>query len=97
MPTYVYAKKSGAKEDGCAECRSSFEAVQRMSDAPLETCPKCGAPIERVLQAPMLGNIGNGLKGPGDSALKKAGFTKFKRAGKGQYEKQFGTGPSKLG
>jgi len=97
VPTYVYARQSDAKEEGCSWCRLSFEKVQRMSEEALTVCPNCGAPIERVLQAPMLGNVDNALKGPSDAAIKAAGFTKFKRAGKGKYEKQFGGGPGTIG
>jgi putative FmdB family regulatory protein len=32
MPTYEYA---------CAKCEREFEAEQRITDAPLKTCPHC--------------------------------------------------------
>ena len=96
MPTYVYRIKAAAA-GGCEVCRETFEKTQRMSAAALEKCPQCGAAVERVIQAPMLGNIEGRLKGPSDSALKGAGFTKFQRTGKGSYEKQYGSGPSRLG
>jgi putative FmdB family regulatory protein len=34
MPTYDYR---------CARCQHAFEVFQRMSDAPVATCPACGA------------------------------------------------------
>lgn len=34
MPTYDYA---------CEACGNAWEAEQRMSEAPLKVCPKCGA------------------------------------------------------
>jgi len=40
MPTYAYR---------CSACAHEFEAVQKMSDDPLTTCPECGAPIKRVI------------------------------------------------
>ncbi|HWK79366.1 MAG TPA: FmdB family zinc ribbon protein [Thermomicrobiales bacterium] len=40
MPTYAYR---------CTACAHEFEAVQKMSDDPLTTCPECGAPIKRVI------------------------------------------------
>ncbi|MGB3329407.1 MAG: FmdB family zinc ribbon protein [Thermomicrobiales bacterium] len=40
MPTYAYR---------CSTCAHEFEAVQKMSDDPLRTCPECGAPIKRVI------------------------------------------------
>jgi putative FmdB family regulatory protein len=51
MPTYEYRCSKGHE----------FEQVQRMSEAPLDTCPQCGAPAERML------SVGGGLlfKGSG--------------------------------
>jgi putative FmdB family regulatory protein len=34
MPTYEYA---------CSSCDSEFEELQKISDPPLDTCPKCNA------------------------------------------------------
>src|SRR5205823_1094926 len=34
MPTYEYA---------CRACGFEFEEIQKMSDPPLDVCPKCGA------------------------------------------------------
>lgn len=39
MPTYEYV---------CHDCNNRFEKWQRMSEAPLTTCPTCGGPIRRV-------------------------------------------------
>ncbi len=98
MPTYVYGLvDTDLDAPGCNHCRELFEITQRMSEDALTACPECGAPIERRIQAPNLGNIGNKLKGPSSSDIEKAGFTQYKRAGKGQYEKSFGSGPSTLG
>lgn len=52
MPLYVYR---------CNECDYSFEARQRMSDAPLAECPSCHAPqLRRVVS-----NVGVVFKGSG--------------------------------
>jgi len=52
MPTYDYQ---------CDDCGHRFERFQRMSDAPLKTCPECGGKVRRL--------IGTGaaviFKGPG--------------------------------
>lgn len=97
MPTYVYGVTEGTPlEIGCNHCRETFEITQRMKDEPLRTCPECEAPIERRIQAPNLGNIGDKLKGPSSGDMEKAGFTQYKRAGKGHYEKTFGSGPADL-
>jgi putative FmdB family regulatory protein len=41
MPTYEYRCAAGHE----------FERLQRMSEPPLQTCPECGAPAERLLSA----------------------------------------------
>lgn len=41
MPTYEYRCANGHR----------FELFQRMSEAPVDTCPECGAPAERLLSA----------------------------------------------
>ena len=40
MPTYEYE---------CAACKHRWEADQRITDKPLEVCPKCGAKDVRRL------------------------------------------------
>lgn len=52
MPTYEYA---------CDSCGNDFEVIQKMSDAPLDTCPKCGKKVRKVLS----GGIGINFKGSG--------------------------------
>ncbi|HLI08436.1 MAG TPA: FmdB family zinc ribbon protein [Ktedonobacteraceae bacterium] len=39
MPTYEYV---------CHDCNNRFEKWQKMSEAPLTTCPTCGGHIRRV-------------------------------------------------
>jgi putative FmdB family regulatory protein len=41
MPTYEYRCKNG----------HAFERFQSMKEAPIDTCPECGAPAERLLSA----------------------------------------------
>lgn len=95
MPTYVYELDPEAKAKGCAYCRERFETVQRMSDDALTACPECGAPIRKCILSPMVGREGM-TKGPSEKKLKDAGFTQFKRKGKGYFEKSFGKGPDAL-
>lgn len=52
MPTYEYE---------CDSCGHGFETVQKMIDAPLKICPKCGKAVRRVLS----GGIGISFKGSG--------------------------------
>jgi hypothetical protein len=49
MPTYVYET---IEEDGAPGER--FEVTQKMSEPALEKHPVTGAPVRRVLTAPML-------------------------------------------
>lgn len=84
MPIYEYRAKD-AEKASCEHCRDGFEELQRLADAELETCPKCGAPVERMVSAPALGRSISSL----DDRAKAAGFTKLKRLGKGEYEKQY--------
>ena len=51
MPTYGYR---------CAECDHTFEVFQRMADAPVATCEKCGGPVKRVVYP-----VGIAFKGSG--------------------------------
>ncbi len=42
MPTYVYR---------CQQCNNHLEVIQKFSDAPLKTCPKCQGQLHRVIHA----------------------------------------------
>ena len=39
MPIYEYR---------CTKCGRTFETIQKMSDAPLETCEACSGPLEKL-------------------------------------------------
>jgi putative FmdB family regulatory protein len=45
MPIYEYR----ATEKGCRYCRDGFEIKQRIDAKPLSKCPKCQAPIRRLM------------------------------------------------
>lgn len=49
MPTYEYE---------CVPCRVIYETRHAVTDAPLETCPRCHARVGRLISAPNL-NCGN--------------------------------------
>ena len=51
MPTYGYR---------CANCGHQFEIVQRISEEPLKTCPKCQGKLSKVLYP-----VGISFKGSG--------------------------------
>lgn len=40
MPIYEYE---------CGTCTKVFEVIQKFSDAPLEKCPTCGGPVNKVI------------------------------------------------
>ncbi len=42
MPTYEYE---------CVNCKKTFEIFQKMSDLPLDKCPKCHKKISRLIGA----------------------------------------------
>jgi len=42
MPTYEYE---------CTSCKHTFEISQKMTDKPLEVCPKCKKKLRRLIGA----------------------------------------------
>lgn len=83
MPIYVYEAKD--EKLACGRCRGGFEVSQPINDAKLESCPDCGAPVIRVIQAPGLGRSQTDL----NYRAKRAGFHSLKRVGRGEYEKMY--------
>jgi len=83
MPTYEYQASDSAK--ACERCKDVFEVFQTLRDPRLETCPHCGATVRKIFTAPAIGRSKSGL----DDRAKNAGFTKLKKVGKGEYEKQY--------
>ncbi len=51
MPLYEYE---------CQSCGEHVERIQRVADAPLSECPKCGGPLRRLLGVPALQFKGSG-------------------------------------
>ena len=88
MPIYEYVHESGKCEKG----EDRFEIMQKMSDPPLEICPKCGGKVRRLIS-----DVAAQVSRLSSKDIARAGFTQYKRAGKGIYEKQFGQGPSVIG
>lgn len=81
MPLYVYEAKDA--KHACAKCRAGFEITQSLKDDRLTSCPDCGAPIYRVIQAPGLTHSKTDLH----YRAKRAGFHTLKKVQKGEYEK----------
>lgn len=51
MPLYEYQ---------CQQCGNRFELIRKFSDPPVETCPKCGGPVEKLIAAPAFQLKGTG-------------------------------------
>lgn len=83
MPFYDYIACDDAK--GCDFCKDGFEIAQKIGDQKLTACPKCGGSIRKVVSAPNLTHSHFDL----DYRAKRAGFSKLKRLGKGEYEKEY--------
>ena len=52
MPMYVYK---------CDECGHHFEQLQKFSDKPLKTCPRCKGHVKRVIHPTGIVFKGSGL------------------------------------
>lgn len=87
MPIYEY-QASGDRH--CAHCANGFELLRKTSDRKVEHCPECQAPVARKISAPNVGGSGPSLD---NANLEKHGFTQYRKAGKGVYEKTVGKGP----
>ena len=83
MPIYEYIPLE--EKRSCAFCRSGFEEVRRLSDPPLTQCPRCGAPIKKIISLPSLPPSQGSL----DDRAKASGFHKLKKVDKGVYEKKY--------
>jgi putative FmdB family regulatory protein len=51
MPLYEYQ---------CEACSHRFEVIQKFSDAHLDTCPKCGGVVRKLLSSPAFHFKGSG-------------------------------------
>jgi putative FmdB family regulatory protein len=88
MPFYEYIHD---QDPGCPHCRDGFTVLQRLSEPPLTACPECAGPVRRVISPPnVVAGKAHMLK---ESSIEKAGFTQYKKIGKGVYEKTAGKGP----
>ena len=77
MPIYGYR---------CGNCGHEFEVLQKMSDAPLKTCPKCSGQLAKMVYA-----AGIVYKGSGYYS------TDYKAAGSRGSETASSNGESKTG
>jgi putative FmdB family regulatory protein len=90
MPIYGYR---------CGSCGHEFEVLQKMSDLPLQTCPKCAGKLSKKIYAAGIVYKGSGYystdyKGGGRSAEKTADKSGSNGAGGGSSGSE-GSGESK--
>jgi putative FmdB family regulatory protein len=81
MPLYEYELCDG----DCAICGGRFTLRRSANAAPVTRCPLCRKPVRKVLSA---FTTPTKLKPLSITDAKKAGFTVYKRLGKGEFEKQ---------
>ena len=73
-------------------CDGRVSAIQGIHDEPLKYCPTCGLEVRRVISRATFKVSGTA---PDDKAARK-GFTTFRKAEKGIWEKVGGEGPDIL-
>ena len=78
MPLYEYELCEGE----CGACGGKFTLRRPLSAPPLTKCPACKKPVRKVF------STFNSPKAMSITDAKKAGFSVFKRLGKGEYERQ---------
>ncbi len=81
MPIYEYELCDG----NCVVCGGKFTLVRPMSAKPLTNCPACKRPVRKLFSTVNSPKI---TKPTSISDAKKAGFTVYKKLGKGEYERQ---------
>jgi putative FmdB family regulatory protein len=89
MPTYGYR---------CGSCGHEFEVLQKMSDAPLKTCPNCGGELTKKVYAAGIVYKGSGYystdykatgsKGSEDGSSNGESKTGSEGAGEGKPAKE---------
>lgn len=86
MPIYEYEPL----DRDCLMCEGKFEAIQGVHDEAHKLCPHCGLPVRRLISR---ASIKVSKQVSADAAAKK-GFSTFRRAQKGVWEKV--AGPDEL-
>jgi putative FmdB family regulatory protein len=88
MPLYEYEPDATS----CGYCQGRFEVLQSLSEPALTACPQCGKPCHRVFSS--FAPIKSTRDVLSAKNLASRGFTQYKRAGGGHYEKTCGDGPN---
>jgi putative FmdB family regulatory protein len=88
VPIYEYEPD----DRECFICNGRVEAIQNINDEPLKYCPTCGLEVRKVISK---ATFKIGLQSSPEKAAEK-GFTTYKRAEKGKWEKVGGHGPDMI-
>jgi predicted nucleic acid-binding Zn ribbon protein len=73
-------------------CEGRVEVIQDVGAEPLEFCPYCGLEVRRVISR---ASVQMGRKTDYDKAATR-GYTTFRRAGHGTWERVAGEGPETI-
>ncbi|MEW6713372.1 MAG: zinc ribbon domain-containing protein [Candidatus Riflebacteria bacterium] len=84
MPIYTYRAKD--PDQSCCKCRDSFDTMQKITEEALTICPECGNEIVRIIHAAKPFKDKSEHKMLSDENLKKHGFKKLVKTGKGTYD-----------
>jgi putative FmdB family regulatory protein len=88
MPVYEYEPL----DHDCLICSGRVEVLQGINDEPCEFCPTCGLTVRRVVSRASFAL----KRGTDPEKAATRGFTTYKKAQKGAYEKIAGDGPDAL-
>ena len=88
MPVYEYEPD----DRDCLMCDGRVSVIQGINDEPLKYCPSCGLDVRRVISRVTFKLAGAITE---DKASRK-GYTTFRKAEKGVWEKVSGEGPDIL-
>ena len=86
---YEHLDHAAAAKNGC---EAVFEVLQDHKEAPLEVCPKCGQACRRMFNF-RVSSVRSERDTLSPKNLAAHGFTQYKKAGGGYYEKTAGEGP----
>lgn len=88
MPLYQYDHDSKPPKG----CQERFEVLEGLNAPPLKKCPECGKPCHRIFSPfSAIKSVRGTLS---TKNLARHGFTQYKKAGGGHYEKTCGDGPN---
>lgn len=87
MPIYEYEHESASPS-----CVERIEVLQALADPPLIACPECGGTLRRVISSASFSMT----RDISPDQVAKQGFTTYKKAGTGMYEKVAGEGVDTL-